>query len=288
MYNIDAHLDVGWKITKYGNIDLSKPSDRAINLPTMKLGNLDGGVFVLYLSDKIQDELGPAGSLDELQHQYNVITDFKRKSKLSIYIGIEGGRLINNNLNLLNHLAKWNITYLTLVHNKNLEWIDSATDVSRLDGITVFGKNVISTCENLHILVDISHASELAAIEVIDNSTCPVIASHSGCKGLNNHPRNMSNLLMRLVKSTDGVIGIPFVRSFLGDYTVAEHIDYAVQRIGVDHIGIGSDLDGADCVVDSASEWEHWKEPLVKKGYTQWDINKIGGANWSRLYGRSL
>ena len=284
MPNIDAHLDVGYKIYKYGDVDLRKATDRAVDFPAMKAGNLDGGVFVAYLSDAVQDALGPQESLDRIRYQLGVINFYQKKSKRKIYIGIEGGRLINNNLNVLKYLNRWGVTYLTLVHNKNLSWIDSATDIFRVGGILEFGLQLIMECEKLGILVDISHASELSALQATVFSNKPVIASHSGCQELCNHIRNASDRLLYNIADTDGVIGIPFVTSFLGDYTIAEHIDYAVQKTGIDHVGIGSDLDGAQCVVESVRDWEHWKEPLSYKGYGDSDIEKIAGGNWLRLF----
>lgn len=283
MPNIDFHLDVGYKLYKYGDVDLRKSTDRAVDFPAMKAGNLDGGVFVAYLSDSVQDALGPQESLDRIRQQLGVINFYQRKSKRKIFIGIEGGRLINNNLDVLKYFNRWGITYLTLVHNRNLNWIDSATDIENIGGITDFGYEVIKCCEEQGILVDVSHSSDLATLGVIEHSIKPIIASHSGMSRLHDHPRNISNLIVDSIKNTDGVIGIPFVKSFLGDYTVAEHIDYAVQTIGIDHVGVGSDLDGAQCIVESVRDWEHWKEPLSYKGYSNSDIEKIAGGNWLRL-----
>jgi membrane dipeptidase len=288
MINIDAHLDVGWKITKYGSVDLSLPTNRAVDLPAMQKGKLNGGVFALYLSDKMQDILEASGSVMELYHQYRSISTFKEKHELNhVYLGVEGGRLINSSLQILEYFSTWGIKYLTLVHNTNLDWIDSATDEKNIGGITAFGRDVVRACQRLGILVDISHASWLSSHEVMDvveYNTRPVIASHSGCKTLHSHARNITDGIMRRVGGMGGVVGIPFVKSFLGDYSVADHIDYAVQTIGIDHVGIGSDLDGAVCVVETVRDWEHWKEPLSNKGYSDEDIGKVAGGNWLRVF----
>jgi len=184
--------------------------------------------------------------------------------------------------------AKAGIVYLTLTHNYNNKLGCSATAVSAAfdTGLTPFGIQVIKECERFGVLVDVSHASDLTVYDAIAASHKPVIASHSGCRKLLDHPRNLTDTVISQIAATGGLIGVPFVKKFIGSYgAIIEHIDHIVQLVGIKHAAIGSDIDGA-VLVDGANmaNWKYsFSSGLAKLGYNNDDIAAVAGGNFSRL-----
>lgn len=137
--------------------------------------------------------------------------------------------------------------------------------------------------------MDVSHVSDQTCRDITELSTKPVIASHSGCRAIVSHPRNLSDELIRRVSDTGGVVHVPFVRQFIGETAlgVVAHIEHIVQLLGdTRHVGIGSDLDGAELAfgAEDVSQW--WRvtgEALADRGYSGGDIAMITGGNTLRL-----
>ena len=135
--------------------------------------------------------------------------------------------------------------------------------------------------------MDVSHGSDETALSIINMSTKPVIASHSGCRALVDHPRNLSDVLIQAIAQTGGVIHIPFARRFIGPSAqgVVDHINYVAQLVGVEHVGIGSDLDGATMAdgLEDVSCWSRLRDGLTDAGYGDDDISLILGGNTLRM-----
>jgi membrane dipeptidase len=262
---VDLHVDAPWKWWKYG-----------INNHTYN--HIDFPVYAVYLSDGIQDTI-------TLELRQQVVRDQITWGHADgvHQFGVENGRLVEGMD--LERLADAGVKYCTITHNRNNDLGDSATDTPR-EGLTFDGVKFLVELERVRILPDISHASDATAIGVIEyRGANPVIATHSGCRALVNHPRNLSNDLIRAIGRTDGLIGIPFVKKFVGTAlgSVADHIDHVAQLIGVRHVAIGSDIDGADTIV----EVDGWREVviniLVSRGYSFEDIRAIAGSNARRV-----
>lgn len=303
---IDAHIDIPWIMTKKGPFELSTNNlgkDSQTDFPRMNIGGLNGAFFALYLSDKMQDEKGYEWCRAEIGHQIAriknqkncEIVDRRHDAKIAvlsgltpIFLGLEGGRLIGTDIDFLNELRASKVRYLTLTHNKNTFWADSATDEPKMYGIGKFGKKVIERCNELGIYVDVSHASDATIRAAIYLSDKPVIASHSGCRSLKDHPRNLPDDLIKAIAKTGGVIHVPFAKKFIGEnwFRVADHIDHIIQLVGPNHVGIGSDLDGADMVsgVLSVADWKRTvMQGLNSMGYGDDLIARIAGENTLRL-----
>jgi len=226
------------------------------------------------------------------------------------------------------------VRYLTLTHFKNNNWADSSTDTPAHNGLTDFGKSVVRELNRLGVMVDISHVSDKTFYDAISVSEAPVIASHSSCRAISNHPRNMSDAMLRDLGRNGGVVMINFEISFLseeyrkaqesesgdvvkmfeslekqcqGDEScvtlamsrlgrqmmdsgklprvswekIVEHIDHAVKMAGVDHVGLGSDFDGATMPIgmEDASRLPRITDALLKRGYSGTDVEKILGGN---------
>jgi membrane dipeptidase len=267
---VDLHVDAPWKWWKYGVNNRTKD-------------HIDFPVYAVYLSDGIQDTI-------TLELRQQVVRDQITWGHAEgvHQFGVEGGRLAEGMD--LEMFARVGVKYVTITHNRNNELGDSATDTPR-DGLTVKGIQFVDQLHRFGILPDISHVSDYTAYGVLECGegirNSPVIASHSGCRVLVDHPRNLSDRLIRSIGKSDGLIGIPFVKKFVGTAlgSVADHIDHVAQLIGIYHVAIGSDIDGADTIVE-APEWRDVViNILASRGYSNEDIRAIAGGNARRVLG---
>jgi membrane dipeptidase len=189
---------------------------------------------------------------------------------------------------------------MTLAHNGHNDIADSAQPESALgdgpeehDGISPFGEAVIAEMNRLGMMVDVSHISKAAMLDAVRLSGAPVIASHSSMAGLTNHPRNMDDAQLDVLAANGGVIQVVAYPGYLvpegNPASVADlvdHIDYAVDRIGIDHVGISSDFDGGGGIDgwQDASETFNVTLELVRRGYAEADIAAIWGGNLLRVW----
>ena len=145
----------------------------------------------------------------------------KKQNKICLLMGIEGGYAIENSLYALRNFYRLGVRYMTLTHNVAHDWADAHRDIKH-NGLTDFGKEVVREMNRLGILVDISHVSEKVMTDVLDITKAPVIASHSGARGVNNHTRNVPDAVLRRLPENGGVIMVVFYPSFLDERTNKE------------------------------------------------------------------
>ena len=142
-------------------------------------------------------------------------------------------------------------------------------------------------------MIDISHPSKDAIKQMIELSKAPVIASHSSARALRDHPRNLDDELLELIKTNGGVVQTTALGAFLTDREdpppnmddFMDHIDYMVNKIGIDHVGISSDFDGGGGIVgwNDASETMNVTTALRERGYSESEIEQLWGGNLLRV-----
>jgi membrane dipeptidase len=266
------------------------------------------------------------------------VREAHKQGKIAALIGVEGGHMIGNDIRVLRMFGDLGVRYMTLSHFYNDEWADSSTDKPVHNGLTDFGKDIVREMNRQGIMVDISHVSDKTFYDALEVSKAPLIASHSSCRTICNHPRDMSDEMIKALAAKGGVIQINYERSFLdqtykdaydkaaggvvtsiaqatkdcGDDSeckwravskmqnrlmeegklphvswekIVEHIDHVVKLAGADHVGLGSDFDGASMPdgMEDCSKLPKITEALVRKGYTDDDIRKILGGNILRV-----
>jgi len=145
----------------------------------------------------------------------------KKAGKICLLMGIEGGYAIDNSLYALRNFYRLGVRYMTLTHNVAHDWADAHRDIKH-NGLTDFGKDVVREMNRLGMLVDISHVSEKVMSDVLDIAKAPVIASHSGARGVNDHTRNVSDAILKRLPKNGGVIMVVFYPSFLDERTNRE------------------------------------------------------------------
>jgi membrane dipeptidase len=253
--------------------------------------------------------------------------------RIASMIGVEGGHSIGSSLGALRVLARLGAGYLTLTHNDDTPWADSATGEHPHGGLTRFGEEVVREVNRCGWLVDLSHTSDDTMRQAIEASEAPVIFSHSSARALCDVPRNVPDDVLELVGRTGGVVMVTFVPSFVaaagGEFNqvfwaearrvraehlddpeavrtamdawfeanpgplatvsdVADHIDHVRDVAGIDHVGIGSDFDGAPTMpegLDDVSRYPGLFEVLAGRGYRDEDLMRIAGRNLLRVMG---
>ena len=231
--------------------------------------------------------------------------------KLAALMGLEGGHALEGSLETLRRFHELGIRYVTLTHNCSHAWADSATDTPVSGGLSEFGREVVREMNHLGVIVDVSHVSDETFWDVMEVSAAPVIASHSNARALAGSPRNLSDEMIRAVGESEGVVMINFMTVYLdpektsfwklglgwhwlchpeGTATplsvVVDHIDHVVSLVGINHVGIGSDFDGAPFLpagLEDVADLPNLTAELLSRGYSDDDIRKVLGANTLRI-----
>ena len=236
MFVLDSHCDTPSEIIR--GRDLSGGNDFGhVDFPKLKQGKVDGVFFALYLPAKLDSNpdlalqyaqkllFATKEAVSKLSENLIFATDCasahknKADGKVSIFLGLENSSPLspkNNWKKILLDFYNEGIRYVTLCHTGNNEVCDSCAQVTpRWNGLSSFGREVIAEMNRLGILVDVSHISDAAFYDVLDCSTKPVVATHSCCRALSDHPRNMTDDMIRALAAKGGVIQINFYPVFL-------------------------------------------------------------------------
>lgn len=216
----------------------------------------------------------------------------KRMARHSIMFGIENGLALNHDLAYVRHFAQRGVVYITLCHNGDNDICDSARGCNTHNGVSSFGEKVIRRMNEEGIMVDLSHAAEKSFYDALDISSTPIVCSHSNSRALCDVPRNLTDDQMRALAQKGGVAHITLYHGFLRADTpeatildAIDHLEHAIQVMGIDHVGIGTDFDGDGTVrgCADASELINFTRHLLKRRYSERDIAKIWSGNWLRV-----
>lgn len=153
-----------------------------------------------------------------------------KNGKIASMIGVEGGGKIDANLSVLRSYAALGAGYLTLTHSRGIEWADSATDDPRHGGLTPFGRQVVRELNRLGMLVDLSHVSEDTMRDALEETGAPVIFSHSSARALDDHPRNVSDAILRLLSANGGVVMVNYALPYISEAYRQWSADSAAEK----------------------------------------------------------
>ncbi|NPV92280.1 MAG: dipeptidase [Firmicutes bacterium] len=206
-------------------------------------------------------------------------------------LSVEGGECLEGQVYNLDLLYEQGVRSLGLTWNYNNQLGHGASDRSG-QGLTGFGRRVIAAMNNRGMLVDAAHLSEATFWETLDRSEVPIIVSHSCCRALNDHPRNLSDRQMEALAGRGGLMGITLVNDFLGEEPGVErfidHIIHAVRVMGPEHVAIGSDFDGVEVPVpglEDASRLPSIATGMLRRGIRAETAAQVLGGNLLRLLG---
>lgn len=243
--------------------------------------------------DKIEDIVQANHSYLALARNPEQLYQNKQQGKKSIVLGIENGLALENDICNVQHFANRGVTYITLCHNGDNAICDSARrSLNTHHGVSQFGEKVIKEMNDCGVMVDLSHGGEQSFYDALDISRVPIVCSHSNCKALCDVPRNLTDDQLRALAKAGGVAHTTFYHGFLrSDGATASiidginHLEHAIQIMGIDHVGIGTDFDGDGGVpgMANSSELINFTIELLRRRYSEEDIAKIWGGNWLRV-----
>ena len=215
----------------------------------------------------------------------------KQQGRKSIMLGIENGLALDGRIENVRHFADRGVVYITLCHNGDNDICDSARGSQTHGGVSDFGREVIGEMNRLGLMVDLSHASEQSFYDALDISKTPIVCSHSSCRALCDHPRNLTDDQMRRLAAADGVMQVTLYNGFLvkdGEATILDamqHLEHAISVMGIDHVGLGTDFDGDGGIrgLRDSSELLQFTRQLLCRRFSEDDIRKIWGGNFLRV-----
>jgi membrane dipeptidase len=344
---LDEHLDINQRL-----------SDGQFDAVRMKEGGLDAQFFSIWVEPQLYGG-GGQSAMRRADDQINAVREMVEKhadtwelattaadvrriageGKLAALMGLEGGYAIDERLENVERYYKMGVRYMSPAWSVSTSWAGSSGDeVGRTRGLNDFGKQVVREMNRLGMMVDVSHVSDPTFWDIVNTSSKPVIATHSGCRAIANVPRNLTDEMIRALAKTGGVCCVLFYPEFLepgwsekkkqvdaqiagevqrasdaepggiaqkklardrvrlkeyarllppvGVARVVDHIDHIVKLVGVDHVGLGSDFDGIQAVptdLSSVADLPNLTRELLRRGYSEEDVNKILGGNILRV-----
>ena len=322
LLTLDTHIDIPWP----KGPDPFQDGARRVDLPKMRRGGMAAGCFVAYVpQDRRTPETEQAAfdravaMLDAIRGMdrtegwiaarlcatADAIETAREDDVLAIVPAVENGFATGSDLSRLRRFRDLGARYLTLTHNGHNALADSANPRADLGdakeehgGLSPLGRQAIAALNALGMLVDVSHVSKPAMLQAAAASRTPIVATHSSIRALCDHPRNLDDEQLDALREVGGVVHVTAVAGFLrrdakpdqvsvADF--ADHIDRAVRRIGIAHVGISSDFDGGGGFAGwrDASESPNITAELVRRGYDRDELAALWGGNFLRLLRRA-
>jgi membrane dipeptidase len=313
---LDTHVDIPWP-------EMSDPAEetrRCVDFPKMTRGGLKAVVFIAYVPQTRRDAethaaagaraeamlraiRGTAGPGRRLCTSVAELEAAHAAGELAILLGVENGHAMGRDLSRLKLWRELGAIYLTVTHDGHNDLADAARPKQDLGdgpeehgGLSPLGREAIAEMNRVGLLVDVSHASKASMLQAAALSRTPVVATHTACKALRDHPRNLDDEQLDALRAVGGLAQITAVPYFLraagadgktratvADYV--DHVDHAVRRIGIDHVGLSSDFDGGGGFEGwrDASETANVTAELIRRGYTAREIGLLWSGNFLRV-----
>ena len=223
---------------------------------------------------------------------YQEIIDANRTGQVAAMLSIEGADVLEGKIEMLGIFHQLGIRMVGLVHSLRNLLADGVSDRRTGGGLSEFGKQAVEELNRLGMIVDVSHINDEGFWDVIEYTDSPIIASHSNSRKMCNHPRNMTDDMIRALVDNGGVMGMNFAPMFVHPSQatvprVVDHIDHIVGLVGPDHVGLGSDFDGIPYTpigLEDVTKMPNITKELMKREYSEDDIVKILGGNHLRLF----
>jgi membrane dipeptidase len=326
LITLDTHIDIRWPDPP----DATTETDRRVDFPKMLRGGLNAAVFIAYTPQGKRDDetLAAAAARAEamLRHirtradgtpadgrAFGATRRFCTTASeleaahaagaLCVLSAVENGNALARDLSRLKLWRDLGAIYLTLTHDGHNDLADAARPKPDLGdgpsehgGLSPLGRAAIAEMNRLGLLVDVSHSAKSTMMQSAELSRAPIAATHSCCRALCDHPRNLDDEQLDMLRTTGGLVQITALDAFLraappGGKSPAtvkdmvDHVDYAVNRIGIDHVGLSSDFDGGGGIPGwkDASETTNLTAELQSRGYGPREIDLLWSGNFRRL-----
>jgi membrane dipeptidase len=256
---VDGHNDLAWTLREAAprdlrDVDLAGPvAFTQTDLPRLARGGVSAQFWSVYVPAELQGDAAVATTLEQIDLVHEIIRSYPdalelaltaadvdritAAGKIASLLGAEGGHSIGSSLGTLRALYALGVRYLTLTHNLNVPWADSATDEPAAGGLTDFGREVVREMQRIGMLVDLSHVSAGTMADTLEVAEGPVIFSHSSARALCDHPRNVPDNILRRLPANGGVCMVTFVPAFVAQACRDWEAGLAgeMDRRGLDH-----------------------------------------------------
>lgn len=316
---VDAHIDtlLDIMVPPARPLKLPKPRDFGerlekghVDLPRLLESGVDLQVFAAYiqpeykieralhrfmqLADRFYQELKTHEDKLMLFTKVSDVHEAESRGRIAAMLSIEGGEAVEADLGILRMLHKLAVRAITLTWNERNQIADGAAEGRTKGGLTNFGVELVGEMNKIGMVVDVSHLSDAGFFDVIQTTKSPIIASHSNCRTLCNHRRNLTDEMIKLLADNGGVMGMNFAPAFVDEKKenatlerVLDHVDHVAKLVGVEYVGLGSDFDGIETTpqgLEDVTKMPRFTEGLLKRGYREDDILKILGGNFVRVF----
>jgi membrane dipeptidase len=345
---IDGHNDLPWAVREavghhLAGVDLAAGlPDLQTDLPRLRAGRVGAQFWSVFVPADLAGDSAVTATLEQVDLVRRLVArhpgdlalattadEVERtvaSGRIASLMGVEGGHSINGSLGALRMLHALGARYLTLTHNQNVGWADSATDVPAAGGLTGFGHEVVAELNRLGVFVDLSHVSDAVMHQALDISRAPVLFSHSSARAVCDIVRNVPDDVLSRLPANGGVCAVAFAAMFVkqsvadwyldcvaevgrrgGDprgyadvmavvaerasvapvpsctaEDVADHLDHIREVAGIDHVGLGSDFDGAPAFPTDLADVGRYPrlfEVLHSRGWSRGELRAVAHGN---------
>jgi membrane dipeptidase len=234
---IDGHNDLPWEIREKFALDpaaaglTGRVANTHTDIPRLVEGGVGGQFWSVYVPSSLAGDAAVTAVFEQVDLVHRMIAAYPNRFQLALtaddvdaafqagkiasLLGAEGGHSINSSLGVLRSLYALGVRYMTLTHNDNVGWADSATDEPDCGGLSAFGREVVAQMQRLGMLVDLSHVAVTTMNQALDIATAPVIFSHSSARAITDNPRNVPDEVLARLAGNGGVCMVAFVPFFV-------------------------------------------------------------------------
>lgn len=315
--SMDTHTDTAMHL--YRGRD---PEKLQVSLKTMREGHMDAVFFASYVGQKARDDSSLNAATDYAEgmirnmrkyvedHSSEIglattakeVRQLKKQGKLIAIMAIENGYALGKDISNVKKFYDLGVRYITLSHNNNNDVCDAAVTVDNpkygfkkgpeWHGLSPFGEEVVREMNRLGIIIDVSHTSSETVADVLALSKAPIMASHSCCRVMMDHPRNLTDEEIKAIAAKGGIIQISAYQGFLAEneedasiQVLCDHVEHVKNLVGVDYVGFGSDFDGGSGFkgLEDESKVKYITVELLRRGWTKKELRKFWGGNVLRV-----
>ena len=243
MQVFDSHVDTPSQLIRLRDLGIDNKYGH-VDFPKLQRGGVGGAFFALYTPAEMAPDAATRYALEMISAVYDAVdanpdyaalafspeeaAENTKDGLVSVFIGMENGSPIQQSLSLLRTFYRLGVNYVTLTHNGDNAIADSAADGTHWHGLSPFGKEVVREMNALGMMIDLSHASDETFWDCIRVSEAPIVATHSCCRALCNHRRNLTDEMLQALGEKDGYVGINFYPAFLSERFLSDPADAAL------------------------------------------------------------
>lgn len=284
----DLHIDTPGRLVSEGLNMAESPAYSQVDIPKMRQGGLNAGFFAVFSSarnktpiESVKDALRITDVIVETVNRHpedlflGLVADdavrAQKEDRIAVFLGVEGGHMIDSSVEVLRQLYRLGTRYLGLTHSANTPWVGAAEYPDEgPEGLTDQGREIVREMNRIGMMADLSHASDRAFYDTVEVSSAPVLNTHAACKAIANHPRNLTDDMLKTLAQNGGVLGIAYYAGMLDDGYRARFPE--LREIGRRRAAVRKEFAGD---LKRLSE-ELWKLNLA-------EVDTIGAPPLSRL-----